>query len=122
MFEEIKLVREQGIGGESPTTDPYSMFVFAPRSPKTREKCAGRLRIFFDIIGIPGDSMAERSKVFCDRAKIMIIIVIVADGLLGISYNMYIIKRKFSAYYATSLPHTKYYFILFRITIRSNQK
>ena len=25
--------------------------------------------MFFDFIGIPGDSMVERSKVFCDRAK-----------------------------------------------------
>jgi integrase len=73
VFEEIKRVRVQGIGGESPTTtsttDPYSMFLFALRSPKTKEKCTGRLRMFFDFIGIPGDSMVERSKVFCHRAK-----------------------------------------------------
>jgi integrase len=70
VFGEIKGERLQGIGGESPTTtDPYSMFLFALRSPKTREKCTGRLRMFFDFIGIPGDSMVERSKVFCDRAK-----------------------------------------------------
>jgi integrase len=50
-------------------SDPYSMFLFALRSPKTREKCTGRLRMFFDFIGIPGDSMVERSKVFSDRAK-----------------------------------------------------
>lgn len=56
-------------GEESSTTDPYSMFLFAMRSPKTREKCTGRLRMFFDFIGIPGDSMVERSKVFCERAK-----------------------------------------------------
>ena len=71
MFEEIRGVQVQGIGvGESTsTTDAYSMFLFALRSPKTREKCTGRLRMFFDFIGIPGDSMVERSKVFCDRAK-----------------------------------------------------
>jgi hypothetical protein len=51
------------------TIDPYSMFLFAMRSPKTREKCTGRLRMFFDFIDIPGDSMVERSKVFCERAK-----------------------------------------------------
>ena len=70
MFEEIGGVRVRGIGEESASiTDPYSMFLFALRSPKTREKCAGRLRMFFDFIDIPGDSMVERSKVFCDRAK-----------------------------------------------------
>ncbi|HEY6163665.1 MAG TPA: hypothetical protein VIW25_02035 [Nitrososphaeraceae archaeon] len=43
-------------------SDPYSMFLFAMRSPKTREKCTGRLRIFFDFLGIPGESMTEGSK------------------------------------------------------------
>jgi integrase len=69
VFEEIRRgVKGEGIG-ESTSTDPYSMFLFAMRSPKTREKCTGRLRMFFDFIGIPGDSMVERSKVFCERAK-----------------------------------------------------
>jgi integrase len=40
------------------------------RSPKTREKCTGRLRMFFDFLGIlPEGNMAERSKAFCDKAK-----------------------------------------------------
>jgi hypothetical protein len=43
-------------------SDPYSIFLFAMRSPKTREKCTGRLRIFFDFLGIPGESMTEGSK------------------------------------------------------------
>jgi integrase len=68
--EEIRGEQVRGIGGQSIiTTDPYSMFLFALRSPKTRAKCTGRLRMFFDFTGIPGDSMVERSKVFCDRAK-----------------------------------------------------
>jgi len=45
------------------------MFLFAMRSPKTREKCTGRLRMFFDFIGISTGSMVERSKAFCDKAK-----------------------------------------------------
>jgi hypothetical protein len=49
--------------------DPYSLFLFAMRSPKTREKCTGRLRMFFDFLGIPGETMKERCKAFCDRAK-----------------------------------------------------
>jgi integrase len=69
VLEEIRRgVKGEG-QGESTSTDPYSMFLFAMRSPKTREKCTGRLRMFFDFIGIPGDSMVERSKVFCERAK-----------------------------------------------------
>ncbi len=50
--------------------DPYSMFLFAMRSPKTREKCIGRLRMFFDFLDIlPGRSMEERSKAFCEKSE-----------------------------------------------------
>lgn len=46
------------------------MFLFSMRSPKTREKCPGRLRMFFDFIDIlPGETMIERSKDFCDRSR-----------------------------------------------------
>jgi hypothetical protein len=51
-------------------SDPYSMFLFAMRSPKTREKCTGRLRMFFDFLDIlPGQTMEERSMAFCEKAK-----------------------------------------------------
>jgi integrase len=57
------------VRGRESSTDSYSMFLFEMRSPKTREKCTGRLRMFFDFINIPTGSMEERSKAFCDRAK-----------------------------------------------------
>ena len=50
-------------------SDPYSDFLFAMRSPKTKEKVVARLRMFFDFIGIPEGSMQERSKIFADKAK-----------------------------------------------------
>jgi hypothetical protein len=54
----------------SESADPYSMFLFAMRSPKTREKCTGRLRMFFDFLGVlPEGTMTERSKAFCHKAK-----------------------------------------------------
>ena len=56
-------------GIEESSTDAYSMFLFAMMSPKTREKCTGRLRMFFDFISIPTGSMAERPEAFCDKAK-----------------------------------------------------
>lgn len=55
---------------ESKESDPYSMFLFAMRPPKTREKCTGRLRMFFDFLEIlPGQTMEKRSKAFCKKAK-----------------------------------------------------
>jgi hypothetical protein len=50
-------------------SDPYSLFIFGLRSPKTREKCIGRLRALFDYIQIPEGDMALRSNVFTDRVK-----------------------------------------------------
>jgi integrase len=53
-------------------SDPYSIFIYAMRSPKTREKCIGRLCAFFDFIDIPGPNMTERCKFFCERAKLTV--------------------------------------------------
>ena len=50
-------------------SEPYSAFIFAMPSPKTREKCIGRLRAFFDFIQIPGADMMHRCAVFCERTK-----------------------------------------------------
>lgn len=50
-------------------SDPYSTFLFAMRSPKTKEKVEGRLRMFFDFVGIPAGSMEERSRIFMERGK-----------------------------------------------------
>jgi hypothetical protein len=41
------------VRGRESSTDPYLMFLFLMRSPKTREKCTGRLGMFFDFIDIP---------------------------------------------------------------------
>ena len=49
--------------------DPYSLFVFPMRSPKTKEKCIGRLRMFFDDICIPGGSIEARCSLFCKLAR-----------------------------------------------------
>ena len=49
--------------------DLYFMFLFAMRSPRTREKCTGRLRMFFDFVGIfQDDTIANQSKAFCENS------------------------------------------------------
>jgi hypothetical protein len=54
---KIRVLEEvRGQGDTTSTTDPYSMFLFTMRSSKTREKCTGRLHMFFDFIGILGDA------------------------------------------------------------------
>ena len=49
--------------------DPYSTFLFAMRSPKTKEKVIGRLRMFFDFIGLPEDQLEKRCRFFTDKGK-----------------------------------------------------
>lgn len=52
----------------SSESDPYEVFLFGIRSPKTKEKIVGRLRMYFDFIGIPSGSMRERSEFFVQKA------------------------------------------------------
>jgi hypothetical protein len=64
--EEERKEEREGRGEEE---DPYSLFLYGMRSPKTREKCIGRLRMFFDSINITEGSMERRSLTFYKKAK-----------------------------------------------------
>ena len=50
-------------------TDPYSVFLFGMRSPKTKEKVVPRLKMFFDFIDIRGDPIEQLCKVFVEKAR-----------------------------------------------------
>jgi hypothetical protein len=63
-----ELLCSEGARKEDQTEDPYSLFLFAMRSPKTREKCIGRFRMFFDFINISEGPMENRCLVFYERA------------------------------------------------------
>jgi hypothetical protein len=46
---------------------PYASFLFGLRSARTKEKCIGRLRMFFDFLEItPDGSMEDRTKIDSD--------------------------------------------------------
>ena len=49
-------------------TDPYSLFIFAFKSPSTKEKSVPRLNKFFDYIGLNG-TIKEKCSTFTDKAK-----------------------------------------------------
>jgi hypothetical protein len=54
----------------SSSHDAYSLFVYAIKSPMTREKYEGRLRKFFDFIGIMQQGqLDERCNMFAKKAK-----------------------------------------------------
>jgi hypothetical protein len=54
---------------EKEAEDPYFLFLYGMKSPKTKEKCIGRLRMFFDSINIVEGSTVERSLAFYKKSK-----------------------------------------------------
>jgi hypothetical protein len=49
-------------------SDPYTLFVFALKSPVTRDRYSKRLRSFFASIPIEGDSLEEQCRKFVQKA------------------------------------------------------
>jgi hypothetical protein len=48
--------------------DPYSMFIFAMKSPVTRRKYTGRFARFLDFIGLAQGTIEQRCKNFTEKA------------------------------------------------------
>jgi hypothetical protein len=61
-----KVVETQIINQE---IDTWSLYLFAMKSPVTREKYQKRLEKFFDFIGIEGTTIEEKGKTFVNLAK-----------------------------------------------------
>jgi len=49
--------------------DPYSMFIFAMKSPVTRRKYTGRFVRFLDFIGLAQGTTEQRCKSFTEMAE-----------------------------------------------------
>ena len=47
----------------------WSLYLYAMKSPVTREKYQKRLEKFFDSIGLGGKTVEEKSRVFVNIAK-----------------------------------------------------
>ena len=45
-------------------TNVWSLYIFALKSPITREKYQARLEKFFDFLGLGGSNIEEKSKYF----------------------------------------------------------
>ena len=48
--------------------DPYSMLIFAMKSPVTRRKYTGRFARFLDFIGLAQGTIEQRCKNFTEKA------------------------------------------------------
>jgi hypothetical protein len=49
--------------------DTWSLYLYAMKSPVTREKYQKRLDKFFNFIGMEGQTIEEKSRVFVNSAK-----------------------------------------------------
>jgi hypothetical protein len=47
--------------------DTWSLYLYALKSPVTRQKYQKRLEKFFDFLGIEGSTVEEKGKRFIDR-------------------------------------------------------
>lgn len=63
----IKKVEVEQINNQE--LDSWSLYLYAMRSPVTREKYTKRLEKFFDFLGLEGKTIAEKSKKFVNLAK-----------------------------------------------------
>ncbi len=51
------------------TTDTWSLYLYAMKSPVTRQKYQKRLEKFFDFIGLKGATVEEKSKIFANKGR-----------------------------------------------------
>ena len=49
--------------------DLWSLYLYALKSPVTREKYQKRLEKFFDFLGLEGKTVEEKSKDFINRKR-----------------------------------------------------
>lgn len=54
---------------EISSSDAWSLFLYAMKSPATREKYTGRLGKFFEFLGLQGTTMEEKSRVFAEKGR-----------------------------------------------------
>jgi len=64
----LQIIRclEKVIKQNNKEPDLWSLYLYALKSPETREKYQKRLERFFDFLGLEGSTVEEKSKVFMD--------------------------------------------------------
>ena len=50
--------------------DSWSLYLYAMKSPVTREKYQKRLEKFFDFLGLEGQTIEEKSKAFVKKVDV----------------------------------------------------
>jgi hypothetical protein len=64
-----KIVVENQINNNCKEQDTWSLYLYALKSPVTRQKYQKRLEKFFDFLGMEGSTVEDKSKSFIDRMQ-----------------------------------------------------
>ena len=56
--------------------DPWSLYIYAMKSPMTRNRYQTRLAKFFDFIELTGSTLDDRARTFAKRSKYIYNIII----------------------------------------------
>lgn len=69
---ELKNNRNTKIKGKNndQDLDVWSLYLYAMKSPVTRQKYIGRLDKFFDFLGLEGTTVEEKGKKFLIKANV----------------------------------------------------
>ncbi|MDN5847265.1 MAG: hypothetical protein L0H53_13445 [Candidatus Nitrosocosmicus sp.] len=60
---------EQTIENDNEQSDIWELYLFALKSPQTREKYKGRINKFFDFVGVSGDTVEAKSIDFVNKSR-----------------------------------------------------
>ena len=66
---ELQKINPNSVVAQEFSDDIWSLYLYAMKSPMTRQKYIGRLNKFFDFLDIEGASPEERSKHFIMKSK-----------------------------------------------------
>lgn len=61
-------VDQVGEEEEQPSIDPWTLYLYAMKSPVTREKYTGRLSKFLEYTGVEGNTLEERAREFVKKS------------------------------------------------------
>jgi integrase len=69
VIEQQKNISNIGVKAQDQQETAWSLFLYAMKSPVTRQKYVGRIDKFFDFLALEGNSVEEKSILFLQRSQ-----------------------------------------------------
>ena len=93
--ETGELLSASAVAIERRGLDPWTLYLYAMKSPATKEKYLMRLGKFLDFLNIQeGDILEDKSRIFARKEEMIIFGLSIASSILHIySKNVLIVKK-----------------------------